>query len=349
MDLAGPMLGIDSGRINDPKNLSPSEIAKECEARGELTVQFSRAEAYTPATLVALNEACRLAKGRLKVRFYGHHGGARFDAKCLRYLPETYSLSVDCLGSIENEDEIGRLPNLRSLSLGIFELNRPDFLTTIQIDQLDRLSLGENRNRNFDLSPLADGKSLNSLFIQGHSKGISVTENLSRLRTLTLSGYAKKHGLNFVEGIPALRELTLLLGGRTDLGDLKSKTLEILQVIRVRGLATMGDLSRLPALSALRIEDQIQLKQLDLNGTSLKRLTLNNCKNLVELLGLDKQDRLSEFSAHEIALDLDDLRDRAWPSGMRSVWLFSGSGKWNDDAEARLAVRNLNGERTLWP
>ncbi len=324
------MLKIDSGRLQDPKILSPVEIAQECDTRGRLVVQFSRPEAYTPAILASLNEACGLVKDRLQVRFYGHYGG--------RY----------CLTAIDNEEEIGRLPNLKLLNFGVFELDRPDFLRTIELRRLAQLSLGENRKRNFDLSPLADCELLDSLFIQGHSKGIDGLEGVPRLRTLTLSGYAKKHALNFMNDISTLKELKLILGGRADLDDLSSKSLEILQIIRVQGLTTMGDLSRLPALSALRIEDQIQLKQVDLNGVSLKRLALFNCKSLAELPGLDTQDQLREFLASRVALDLDGLRDREWPSATRSVGLFSGKNKWNDDAATRLTARNLNESSDLW-
>lgn len=341
------MLKIDSGRIQNPEFLSPDEIAKECETRGRLIVQFSRQEASTPAILASLNEACRLVKDRLQVRFYGHYGG-RFDAMTLRHLPEIHNLAVDCLTAIDNEDEIGRLPNLRSLNFGVFELDRPDFLRTIELRHLARLSLGENRKRNFDLSPLADCELLDSLFINGHSKGIDGLEGVPRLRTLTLRGYAKKHALNFVNGISTLTELKLILGGRSDLDDLSSKSLEILQIIRVQGVATTGDLSRFPTLSALRIEDQIQLKQVDLNGASLKRLALVNCKNLVELPGLDMQDQLGEFLASRVALDLDSLRDRDWPSATRSVKLYSGKNKWNDDAASRLTARNLYERGGLW-
>lgn len=341
------MLKIDSGRLQDPKILSPIEIAKECETRGRLIVQFSRPEAYTPAILASLNEACGLVKDRLQVRFYGHYGG-RFDAMTLRQLPETRNLAVDCLTAIDNEEEIGGLLNLKSLDLGVFDLDRPDILSTIKLHNLERLSLSENRKRNIDLSPLADCELLDSLLIQGHSRGIERLEGVSRLRTLTLWGYAKKHALNFLNGIATLKELKLIMGGRADLDELSNKSLEVLQVLRVQGLVTIGDLSLLPALVALRIEDQPQLKQLNLTGASLKRLALSNCKNLVELPGLERQDNLREFSASGVALDLDHLRDREWPSATRSVRLFSGKNKWNDDAAARLTARNLNERGDLW-
>ncbi len=342
------MLQVDMDRVTNPKTLSPIEIVEACGQRGRLVVQFSTPEAYSPVILQSLNEACRLAQDRLQVRFFGHYW-TPFDAALLRHLPETRDLAVDCLSEIVHEEEVGLLPKLKRLSFGVFKLNRPDFLDTIDIGRLERLALAENHKRNIDLSPLAQGGSLTELFIQGHSKGIDAIAGLPHLRKLTLSCYAKKHPLGFIAAISDLREMTLLLGGRDNIDDLSSTTIEMLQILRVRGLSTLGDLSRLPSLSALRIEDQLQLSRLDLCGAKLERLSLFNCRNLAELLGLDMQDRLREFRASGVALDLNALRDRDWSLTTRSVSLFSGSMKWNNDAKNRLAARGLVGETGLWP
>ncbi|KVA30654.1 hypothetical protein WI44_11000 [Burkholderia cepacia] len=342
------MLQVDRGRVTDPETLSPIEIVEACGERGQLVVQFSTPEAYNPVVLQSLNEACRLAGDRLQVRFYGHYR-TPFDAASLRDLPEIRDLAVDCLSEIVHEEEVGLLPKLKRLSFGVFKLNRPDFLDTIDVGRLERLVLAENHKRNIDLSPLAQCGSLTELFIQGHSKDIDAIAGLSRLRKLTLSSYAKKHPLGFISAISNLREMTLILGGRDDIDDLSSTTIEMLQILRVRGLSTLGDLSRLPSLSALRIEDQLQLSRLDLCGAKLERLSLFNCRNLAELPGLDVQDRLREFRASGVALDLNALRDRDWSPVTRSVSLFSGSMKWNDDAEVRLAARGLGEKGSLWP
>ncbi|TCW75920.1 hypothetical protein C5O80_36855 [Burkholderia sp. SRS-46] len=342
------MLQVHSGRVTDPKTLSPTEIAKACEQRGRLVVQFSAPEAYNPAILQSLNEACRLAEDRLQVRFYGHYG-TRFDAVVLRHVPETRDLAVDCLSEIVHEEEIGLLPKLKRLSFGVFKLNRPDFLDTIDMSRLERLVLSENHKRNIDLSPLARCGSLIELFIQGHAKAIDAIAALPSLRKLTLSCYAKKHPLDFIAAVPDLKEMTLILGGRDDINDLSSTTIEMLQILRVRGLSTLGDLSRLPSLSAVRVEDQLQLSTLDLRGAKLERLSLFNCRTLAELPGLDRQDRLREFHASRVALDLNALRDRDWPPATRSVSLFSGSLKWNDDAKVRLAARGLGEKTSYWP
>ena len=339
---------LQIGRITNPEALSPMEIVRACEQHEQFVVQFDKPEAYTSAGLALLNEACQLAQDRLQVRFYGHYG-TRFDATSLRHLPDVCNLSVDCLSEIIQEEEIGRLPKLRKLSFGVFELNRPDFLDTIDLGRIVRLVLAENRKRNINLSSLARCGSLDELFIHGHSKGIDAIAGLPHLRKLGLGAYARAHPLDFIAAISGLKALTLILGGRANIDDLSSTTVEMLQVLRVRGVTTLGDLSRLPALSALRIEDQLQLFQLDLSGPKLERLQLFNCRNLAELSGLDMQNRLREFVASGVALDLNALRDRDWPATMKAVKLFSGSKKWSDDAEARLTARGLSEERSLWP
>jgi hypothetical protein len=332
------MLELESGRATNPAVLSPKDVLAACEMHGHIVVQFSKPEAYTPALLSSLNDACQLAKDRLQVRFYGHYG-TRFDASFLRYLPNVRDLSIDCLFNIINEDEVGRLPKLTCLSFGVFELDRPDFLHTISLSQLQRLVLSENRKRNIELAPLAQCASLHELSISGHSKGITAISGLPQLQKLTLDSYAKSNPLGFIAEIETLKSLDLSLGGRQHVDDLRSINLETLKIWRVRELATLGDLSRLPALSALHIEDQLQLAQLNLSGVNLERLVLYNCKNLTSLECLDRQDRLREFWVSRVALDLDWLRDRDWPPTARSISLQSGSKKWNEETKARLAAK----------
>ena len=339
---------MNTDRVSDPQVISPVEIAEAAKIRDRLVIQFSHPDAYSPRLLQELNEACRLAGARVQARFYGHYG-TRFDAAVLRNLPEVQDLAVDCLSHIDNEDEIGRLPKLQSLSMGVFELDRVDFLQSLQLGELTRLTLSETRKRNIDLAPLSQFRSLAELFVHGHSKGIAGIAALPELRKLTLSAFAKSNGLDFVAAIPSLAQLTLILGGRLHLDDLASATVEMLQILRVRGLETLGELSRFPSLTALRVEDQLQITDLDLGGANLERLWLFNCKNLSVLPSLNKQGQLREFFASGVALDMDALRDRDWPLSAKSVQLSTGSKKWNDAARSRLAARGLAGKNSYWP
>lgn len=340
-------MNIDRRRLNNPQTISPAEIADHCATHGDLVIQFDKPDAYTPQLLEALNEACRLAGEHLEVRFYGHYW-APFDAACLQYLPQVRNLAADCLRKIKNEDEIGRLPELKYLSFQAFELDRPDFLDTLDLGRLVRFSVGENRKRNLDLSGLGRCRVLEELAIAGQARGIDVIGQLPRLRYLLLASFAKKYRLDFIEAMPALKELKLLLGGRDDIDELKSRSLETIRIIRVRGLATMGDLARLPALSTLHVEDQLKLASLDLSGADLRRVFLVNCRNLSDLQGLDAQKRLEELHVYRVALDMDALRDRQWPPTMRAVSLLRDHNRWNAETKESLARRNLDGTIVRW-
>lgn len=342
------MLKVNSGRVSDPSQLSPADILSAQKSHGELVVQFSGPETCSPSILHSLNEACKLADDQLQVRFYGHYG-TRFDAALLQHLPDVRNLAVDCLSEVEHEEEIGRLPKLTQLSFGVFEFDRPNFLETLNLSQLERLTLSENRKRNIDLSPLAQCTAMQELFINGHARGVDAVARLQSLQKLWLSAYAKTNSLHFISTIPQLKQLTLVLGGRTDLDDLASDTLELLQILRVRGLASLSNLSRLPSLAALRVEDQLQIERIDLTEAKLERLWVYNCKNLRELPGLEQQNRIREFFASKVAMDLNELRDWDWFPSTRSVQLFSGSRKWNEDTKDRLAARGLDAKNTYWP
>lgn len=338
---------VDSGRVNDPLTISESEIAAELAKRGRLVIQFARPNAYPPQVLRQLNSLCRQWSDSLEIRFYGHYG-ASFDAATLRYLPDVANLSVDCLMSIHNEDEIAQLLRLTHLRFGVFEFDHPAFLGTLGLERIKTLSLSENRKRNFDLSPLAACKSLEALYVEGHWKGIEDIAGLPCLKRVTLRAFAKTRSVAFLGKANHLSHLALVLGGREDITELASQSLQTLQILRVKGLHSFGDLSRFPTLRHLRIEDQLQLKRLDLTGAHLERLTLSNCKNLATIVGLGDQDQMREFVASRVALNLDELKELTWPKTMEVVGLYSGSNKWNESTAQLLANRGYKRFGSNW-
>ena len=140
-------------RINDPTAISREHL-NEVLGRGvHPTIQFSK-PGYTPGFLKEINNLCTEYGPDLEIRFYGHYSDT-FDASVVRHLPDVQWLSVDCLMRIRNEHELARIPNLRKFSLGVYEFDNPGFLATLDLTQLRRLALSENRHKNFDLSPLA--------------------------------------------------------------------------------------------------------------------------------------------------------------------------------------------------
>jgi hypothetical protein len=321
-------------RINNPSSINDRQVRAILEAGRSPTIQFSQSM-YTPSLLRRLNDLCAEFGERLEVRFYGHHNEV-FDAETLTRLPDVKWLSVDCLTTIRNEAEIGRLPCLEQLSFGVFDFDRPHFLRSLPLSNLRRLVISETAKRNFDLAPLAQAHGLRVLFLNGHTRNIEAVEGLPLLSELTLSAMPKTRSLGFLSQVPALRSLTLILGGRVSLDDFCHPLLEELNVIRVRGLASMGNLARFAYLRRLSIEDQLQLRAIDVAGTELRGLSLFNCKNLARIEGLDQLGQLEVFRTGGTDLDLDALRDRPWPPSLKVVGLYKSSRIWNESTRRHL-------------
>jgi len=283
---------------------------------------------YTPALLRRVNDLCAELGDRLEIRFYGHYDEV-FDAEALTHLPDVKRLSVDCLTTIRNEVEIGRLPYLEQLSFGVFDFDQPHFLGSLPLSNLRRLVISETAKRNFDLAPLAQAQHLRVLFLNGHTRNVEAIGALPLLSELTLSAMPKTRSLGFLSDVAALRTLTLILGGRVNLDEFRHPLLKEFNVIRVRGLETIGDLARFPYLRRLSVEDQLQLRTIDVAGTELRRLSLFNCKNLARIKGLDALGELEEFRTGGTNLDLDGLRDRPWPPSLRVLALYRSSRLWN--------------------
>lgn len=321
-------------RIQNPETIEHSAIEEILQSGRTATLQFSQS-VYTDTLLNDVNQLCRAFGARIEVRFYGHYA-EEFDASVLSALPDVRWLSVDCLTSIRNAEYLWQLPALERLSFDVYEFDRPDFLSGIPAERLTQLLLGETRKRNFDLAPLGQCKSLRSLFLQGHIRHIDTLGEATALEELRLGSIAAKQDLAFINEIRALKSLELLLGSRTNFDEVSHPTLEILRLIRVRGLETLGGLQRFPLLKQLRIEDQAKLASISLAGLQLRELALVNCKTLSEIEGLAQQSELTSFRTSRTQLDLEALLDFPWPPGMETVALYSSREKWNKSARKKL-------------
>lgn len=327
-------------RITDPKNVSRQQLDEILRSGFYPTIQFSK-QSYSPRLLKKVNRLCSKYGDKLEVRFYGHYSGA-FDACVLKDLPDVQWLSVDCLMHIKNEAEIAQLPNLRKLSFGVYHFDDPLFLSTLELTQITRLVLSDNKKKNFDLSPLENCGELDEFFLNGHLKNIAVLSKLPKLAKLGLGSIAKRQKLEFVNEIENLEKLTIILGGRDSIDEIEHANLSELEVVRVRGLNDLGALSRFPNLRRLRVEDQIQLRNISFAGSRLEELSIHNCKSLDRLDGLLDLKGLRHFRTSRTNLDLDSLVEANWPDSMETVAIYSGSEKWNERARKILDEKGFS-------
>lgn len=324
-------------RINNPIAINRDQIAAILERGWRPTIQFSTPGAS--ATLLRkVNSLCVEFGARLEVRFYGHYGTA-FDASVLAALPDVAWLSIDCIDAILEPHRIADLRRLRKLSFGVYRFDDDGLLESLPLEQLERLALGPTARAGFDLAVLRRCAHLAELFLDGRMRSIEALADLPALEKLSIGSLPKKRGLQFLGRLRSLRSLTLILGGRPDIDEFEHDDMEALSIVRVRGFGDLGSLRRFPRLKTLQIEDQLQLRSLDLAGASLQSVTLMNCKSLERLEGLDDLTDLREFRVGQTSLDLDELVARTWPRSMDVVALYSGSAKWNATARAALDRR----------
>lgn len=180
---------------------------------------------------------------------------------------------------IRNEIELTKLRKLKKLSFGVYRFDENNFLDQLPLENLSSVSLVENAKANFDLKPLQKCAQLIDLYISGHRKNIEVLGSLPALKSLRLNSIRKEQRLSFLCKIGALRSLTLLLGGRTDIEEVQHASLEELAILRVRGFENLGSLSRFPGLRRLQIDDQLQLHSILIDAPRLEDLVVYNCKN----------------------------------------------------------------------
>lgn len=324
-------------RITDPKKVSRENLSEVLGRGVNPTIQFSK-PGYSPRLLKKVNKLCSEYGDKLEVRFYGHYSEA-FDASVVKHLPDAQWLSIDCLLRISNEDEISRLPNLRKLSFGVYYFDNPDFLATLNLAQICRLALSDVKKKNFDLAPLAQCDELDEFFLNGHTKNIAAISALPKLTRLSLGSISKRRTLEFVNEIPNLKKLTIILGGRENIDELSHLGLRELEILRVRACNDLGDLSRFPNLRRLLVEDQLQLRRISFIGSGVEEVSIHNCKNLDQLDGLLGLKRLRHFRTSRTKLDLDSLVEANWPASMETVAIYSGSEKWNERARRILDKR----------
>lgn len=289
---------MQTSRFHDALPESNSVIREVIERGITPVIQFS---GYPDvATLERVDDLCARFGAELEIRFFGFRW-LEFDTSALRHLPNVANLSIDTIRAISDFAPVAELQNLTRLRFGVHEHPDGRFLQQLDLARFTRLTLAENKRRNFDLSALSAANSLEHLFVQGHHRGIEAISALPRLTEVSLSGFPGRHDLAFLNLLGSLRSLFLILGSRRSIAEFTQPRLSKLKIVWVRELEELGPLQRFESLEELQIEDQLRLTSLDVSGLKLRRLTVSNCKRLAQISGLENQE-LTQLSVHGTAI-----------------------------------------------
>lgn len=309
--------GIDLTRLNNPKTIDKPAIREEVRSGKVVTVQFSEVQYYGRDVLAALNALCEELNENLCVRFFGHYGD-RFDCTHLKHLPFVKNLHLNCLNTVENFDALRHLEHLRRLNIGVFELKQPDFLSWPNLHGISDLCLSESRKSNIDLKFLSGFEGLTTLFLNGHVKNIATIGQLSKINELSLS-ITSKVSIAFLNQLPQLRKLRLILGGRENLDEVENYRIEELEIVRVKGFNAFNNLGKFINLRKLLIEDQIQIKSLDFENQlqELEEVRLVNCKGLELVAGLSHLQKLNSVRVYKTSINFEEFMKQEFPDSLR--------------------------------
>lgn len=301
------------------------------------SIDFSK-PGQSKTLLKAVNTLCKVFGKRLPIRFFAHYGTG-FDASVLEHLPDVQWLLIDCLQDISNPERIFELSKLKKFSFGVYNYDNLNFLHQLKLHRLEQLTLGETKKRNFDLSPLRDGKQIRSLTVEGHDKNIDMIGDMENLENLRLWSIGKKTSLEFVSKLTKLETLEIVLGGRQNIDEISLPFLREMKIALVRGFNDFGDLSRFPRLKYLQVEDQTKLQSISLQTPNLTELRIITCKSLSALTDLEVLKKINYVHCAQTSLDYEALSEFKWAKSLKVLSLFSGSRKRDEALERKLNAK----------
>jgi hypothetical protein len=284
---------LSSGTYTFYGSLSESEIDSVVENPKARSLQTS--EPATAAAWDLINQRLVAKRPDIKIRVFGHYG-MTCDLSFLRRVRNVQRLSVDCLRDVTAVEAISELPGLRSLAIGIYNLESFDFLKSLRAENLTDLSLMATASKKPSLKVLAQFPYLKRLYLEGQQKDIEVIDALKSLEEVTLRSVTKK-SLGFLQDLPHLWSLDLKLGGSSDLSALAGKSsLKYLELWQVRGLGDLSPIAQLPGLQYLFLQSLPRVAELpDFSAlVHLRRICLENMKGLRSIAAVDRAPALED-------------------------------------------------------
>lgn len=328
-------------RIDNPNQIDAILIEREIGLGKEVIIQFSDVT-YTSGMLNDINELCLKCDENLCIRFYGHYSKV-FDCKILRKIPDVKCLLLDCLTSVKNLHVVTELANLEVLAIGIFELEETELLGSDNFRKLKGLTVGETKSKSFNLVHLEKINNLKSLRISGHTKNIESIGELSDLDCLSLNAI-KQVPVGFINKLKKLRKLEFLLGSRLNINEIEESKIQELDIIWVRGFNDLSCLSKFPKLNKLRVENQIQVTdiQFDRNLSNLSDLKVINCKKLETLTGLSNMPHLQSIVVSRTGVDFDVFMQQELPNSLSHLGFYTGKSKVDKDIKSALLEKGYS-------
>ena len=331
---------LSKDRVDLNSSLNRWDIKKLILDENIQTVQFC-----TPIklkSLILLNDIFLSVRPDVEFRVYGFYQD-ECNLSFLKDMKNIRNLSVDSLIDATGLEYITELPDLKSLSVGIFNLDNFDFLNHIA-KNVEKIFLGVTRSKKPKLDPLSRFICLKELYLEGQQKNIEVISHLQNLEDLTLRSITLTD-LSFLYPLKNLWSLDIKLGGTIKLSDIdKVQNLKYLELWQIRGLSDISFVSNLTHLQYLYLQSLPQIKKLPRFNKleRLRRIYLENMKGLVDVSSLENAPSLEEFVfTHAHNMHPEDFYPLFKNNNIKSAGVWFGSNRKNNKFESLLKEFNL--------
>ncbi|MBB6239937.1 hypothetical protein HDC90_004599 [Pedobacter sp. AK013] len=323
---------ILQNRIQNPKELDHRLIEKQIKLGWDVIVQFSD-KFYTDKLLNEINNLCKHYNSHFGIRFYGH----TFDCKNLERIPNVKNLSLDCMLEVKNLEIVTKLMHLERFGLGVFEMKETEILGAENLHKIKYLMLTGTRIKAFNLDHLRNYHNLTTLMVCGHTKNIDSIGELGQLNQLNLNSISKAP-LHFINKLRELKTLKIILGGRSNIDEIEKNNIENLEIVWVRGFNNLSNISNFGKLKTLRVEDNIQLKELQFDQPlkDLEDIKLLNCKALTTFTGIDKLNKLNHLRIYKTAIDFENFLKLPRPDSLKTLAFYTTKAKTDKVIKERL-------------
>ncbi len=185
---------------------------------------------------------------------------------------------------------------------------------------------------------------LETLYIEGHRKGLEAIAGLAQLQDLTLRSVTSPN-LDFLSGLQELWSVDLKLGRTTNLAALAKvpnlKYLELWQIMKLDDLSVISELKSLQNLFLESLKRVTQMPKLN-NLTSLRRVMLQNMSGMTDFTSLADAPSLEEFLLTDGKPAQADLLNPLFSNpNLKKASAYFGSDKRNHQFETKANARGL--------
>jgi len=307
-------------RLDDPTEINQDKVLERLSEGKPVNIQF-RGHSYTDRVLDQIDDLCKQHSSKLEIRFYD---APSFNADDLLKIPHVKNLNLDYFDKVENTAALKELIYLEKFFLRVKTVDDTSLWKFENLQKLKILDLEVNKNVDGIFKHLSNYNKLESLVLSGKPINIQAVGNAKNLEQLHLWHLPKSSTLEGLNNLFGLKKLSLTLGGRENMDELKGGNIEVLSLNQVRGFKGFSDLSKFTNLQWLDLMDLAQVRKLDFPVLpSLKKVTILNCKNLELISGFSNLPALESLMIAGINIDFEEFIKMPFPPSLKVFNFFS--------------------------